>query len=656
MQFDELKLEKPVTTAKLNQLAKKGILTVEDMLRIYPKYYHDYRNVIRIDQAEDGKRVAVKATLLGVQKKMGRNTQYITAICNDESCDKQFSVRWFNPYVFDKIYDLKGKTVIVGGQFINNEWGMQIINPELFADASENNANKIYPIYKKIPGMSVDYFASLLSACLEQYSGEDNIDSNTKDFFKIVDESELFKYIHMPENEMQIKMANKRLIFESLYPLANKMVQDSKDAERTSTFIPTKLNNFNKFISTLPYELTTDQKKIITSFGKSAKLGKRINALIQGDVGSGKTVVAFSLMVMMSDNGYQSALMAPTGILAEQHYNELKNYVEPLGLKAVLLKSGMKAKEERAALKQIKEGKVQFIVGTHSIISDKVEFNNLALTIVDEEHKFGVAQRENLSKKADEGVHNISMSATPIPRSLALTIYGSAVDVYTIESMPNGRKPVKTAIVKSDVSAFKFMEKEIAEGHQCYIVCPMIGDPMYEYDEDDDSDKPTSVEDVFKAATQYFYNKGVHIDMVTGKMKEDEKKEALDRFSSNMSQILIATTIIEVGVNVPNATVITIMNAERFGLAGLHQLRGRVGRSDLQSYCMLRSDEVDNPRLNAMVKTTNGFEIAEEDLKLRGTGDFLGTRQSGEDKNVMIMLKYPKFFNQIKDYISKNIL
>lgn len=648
MLFEDLELEKPITTAKLNQLAKKGIMNVNDLLRFYPTSYSDYTQIIPITEADIDKRVAIKATLLGVQKRMGQKTQYITAICDDCNSDKQFTVRWFNPYIFDTIYSLKGKDIAVGGVFKNDEWGMQIINPEMFMDYEEYTP-VMYGKYKKIQGMSTEYFTNLLNTALEKYNEKDTLDQDLKKHFGIIDEQEMIRYIHKPRSKEEYLMARKRLIFESLYPLAYKMVRDTKNAEKESNIIPRKLTNFNKFIGNLPYELTKDQKKIITEFFKSAKKGKRINALVQGDVGSGKTVVAFSLMIMMNDNGYQAALMTPTGILASQHYEELKKYIEPLGLKAVLLKSGLKKSEEKIILKQIKDGEVDFIVGTHSIISDKVEFNNLGITIVDEEHKFGVTQRENLSKKADEGVHNVSMSATPIPRSLALTIYGDAVDVYTIESMPNGRKEVKTEIVDKDLSAYKFMSKEINDGHQCYIVCPMIGDPNFEIDEDNDI---TSVEEVYKTATEFFKDTDVKVSMITGKMKDLEKNEIIDAFTQNKSQILIATTIIEVGVNVPNATVITIMNAERFGLAGLHQLRGRVGRSNLQSYCILRSNDTDNPRLNAMVRTSNGFEIAEEDLKLRGTGDFLGTKQSGEDKNVMLMLKYPKFYNQIKQYIN----
>ena len=318
-----------------------------------------------------------------------------------------------------------------------------------------------------------------------------------------------------------------------------------------------------------------------------------------------------------------------------------------MGLKAVYLSGDLKAKEKRECLKMIEDGTANFIVGTHSVISDSVKFKNLGLTVVDEEHKFGVIQRETLKNKADIGVHNISMSATPIPRSLAITLYGDAVVIYTIKSMPKGRLPIRTAVVNNYKSMLQFMEQEIRQGHQAYMVCPLIESGEIEKDEK----KPISVTEAYELANNYFEPRGIKVEVITGKMKDEEKTEKITTFKENKAQVLIATTIIEVGTNVPNATVIAIMNAERFGLAGLHQLRGRVGRNSLQSYCMLVSTQKDNPRLEVMCETTNGFEIAEADLKLRGTGDFLGTKQSGEDKNVLLMLKYPKYYEAIKNYI-----
>ncbi len=652
MLFEELKTEKKITTAKLNQLAKKGIETVDDMVRLYPKFYCDYRKRADISKVIDGEKYAFHVRINGVSKRMGKKVEYVTASCTDIASNAHIQAMWFNPYVYNDLCNLKGEEAVIAGTFKDGDFGKQIINPDYFT-GNIKEGFCIRPVYKKIPGMSDDYFNNLLNTCIKQYPDNDTLNSELKKHFNLIDEKEMIQYIHHPKDKDEMSKAMTRLVFESLYPLAYKMINDSLDAERESKYIPKQLSTFYEFANNLPYELTADQKNIINQFIARTRTGKRINSLVQGDVGCGKTVVAFSLMIIMADNGFQSALMAPTGILAKQHYEELCSHIAPLGFKAAFLGSNMKPSEKKQILKQIKEGEVQFVVGTHAVISDCVEFKNLALTIVDEEHKFGVAQREKLALKADDGVHNVSMSATPIPRSLALTIYGESTDVYTIETMPNGRKPVQTAQTKSLKSTFDFMKKEIDAGHQCYVVCPMIGDPLCDYDDKDD-EKPVSVEEIAQKAEEYFAGTGIQVAIVTGKMKEDEKNHIINEFSENKSQVLIATTIIEVGVNVPNATVIAIMNAERFGLAGLHQLRGRVGRSNLQSYCILCSEDEENPRLEVMCKTTNGFEIAEEDLKLRGTGDFLGTKQSGQDKNVMLMLKYPKYYNQIKEYLTEH--
>lgn len=665
MEFSELKLNKPIPPAKIKQFEKKKIFNVDDLLRYTPRGYLDYRTPSNLVLAHNGDAVALKLRVLSVTKRMGQKKEYVQAFCKDETNDITLNVRWFDPYIYDTIREEIGYEVFVCGIFVDDEWGKQIVNPNVFKRFDENVDEKtiyrIYPIYSKIPRMANQYFENVLNAAIDQYDGTDNLPKGLKNKFDIIDEKDMIMYLHRPMDPLQIQAANRRLMIETLYPFAERMLTDEKEAQHYSEFKPTILNHFNTLVKNLPYELTTDQKEIINEFIKNARNGKRINALVQGDVGSGKTVCAILLMIAMVDNGYQAALMAPTAILAKQHYEELVGYIEPMGLKAVFLGSDMKAKEKREALSMIESGEANFIVGTHAVISDKVVFKNLGITIVDEEHKFGVIQRETLKKKASDGVHNISMSATPIPRSLAQVLYGNAVDIYTITTMPAGRIPIQTAAVQNIKSAFAFMKKELDLGHQCYIVCPLIennsnhsNDMLIECDEDT-KEKPLSVEEVLKMVNEFYKNTPYKAEAVTGKMKDEEKDAIIGRFKSNETQILIATTIIEVGVNVPNSTVITIMNAERFGLAGLHQLRGRVGRNSLQSYCMLVSNDKDNPRLKVMCETTNGFRIAEEDLKLRGTGDIIGIKQSGEDKNIMLMLKYPKTYKGIKEYILQNM-
>ena len=408
----------------------------------------------------------------------------------------------------------------------------------------------------------------------------------------------------------------------------------------------------NRIIESLPYELTADQKGAVDSMLTDARSGKRINALVQGDVGCGKTIVAFLLMTAFVDSGYQAVLMAPTQVLARQHYEDLKNLVEPLGYKVVFLGgSEMKAREKKAVLAAIAEGEADYIVGTHSVIAKDVVYKRLAVTVTDEEHKFGVAQRAALVEKAAAGVHNITMSATPIPRTLAQVVYGNAVQLYTIKTMPKGRVPVITGIATDENKVFRFIIKQAKQGHQTYVVCPMI-------DPSDELDGVKSVDEVSQVYEKALGPYGVRIATLTGRNSKKETETIISGFKNRDFDVLISTTVIEVGVNVPTATTMVVSNAERFGLSSLHQLRGRVGRSNLQSYCVLQSadqSEKGRQRLEAMVNTTNGFEIAEADLKIRGPGDFLGTRQNGENKYMALMLAYPDKYKYAQE-IAKRIL
>lgn len=651
MDFRDLNLDKPITQSRLSLLESKGYNTVEKFVRIVPRGYYDYSKESDLRECVNGKRYAFHLLMTNCVRKMGAKVPYVR--CEFESLDKKnkLSAIWFDKYQYDKLSEFKNKEVAVAGLVTVNEMGIQIVNPDMCVPYTKD-AFRIYPIYKKIAGMSTDYFQNLLNHCIDEYKGNEIFTEDFKKAFHVVDEDLMIKGIHRPSNVDEIKNAMNRIIMETMYPFCQVMVSLSEDARKTSNIIPQKLDLCNKIIESLPYELTKDQKDILNQFVISARKGKRVNALVQGDVGSGKTICAILLMVSIVNNGYQAVLMAPTGILAKQHYEEIKEMLEPLGIHVVFMSGGMKQSEKNKVLKEISDGTADVIIGTHSVISEKVEFKNLGITIVDEEHKFGVLQRECLKKKANEGVHNISMSATPIPRSLAQTIYGDTVDVYSIESMPKGRMPIKTATVHETNSMFNFMKEEIEHGHQCYMVCPLIENS----NSGDDKKKPYSVEEVLKMAEGYFCNTDTKIGCITGKMKDEEKEEIKQKFKNNEYQILIATTIIEVGINVPNATVICIMNAERFGLAGLHQLRGRVGRNSLQSYCILYSEDKDNPRLDVMCKTSNGFEIAEEDLKLRGTGDIIGIKQSGEDESIGLMLKYPKLYKAMREYIKANKL
>lgn len=631
---------------KIKQFEKKGITTVQELLEFYPRKYEDHRNPVTPLDVQDKDLCTM---ILHIDNVKNRPTS-VVAECTEKKSGKPIKVVWFNMgFMYQKIVNLFNMDVLVSGKYTDGQWGRQFVNPTVFTtDIAEHL--RIVPIYKNITGMSKDYLDATIEQALAVEKAEDFITEDVRNHFGIIAQEYLYQLIHRPRDERDIQAAQNRIIFNELYDFAKEMEERNAGVNKSSPFMPTKLTNCNKLIRMLPYDLTNDQKKVIKEIVDKAKRGERINALIQGDVGCGKTITAILLMVAMSDNGYQSVIMAPTGVLARQHYEELTKLVAPFGLRCAYLASGMKAVERKSILNQIKSGEVQFIVGTHSCIGDAVEYNNLGLTVVDEEHKFGVKQREKLKEKANMGVHSISMSATPIPRSLAMSLYSGTLDVYTIKTMPGGRKPVLTYQMSEDQQVYDMLEKEIRNGHQGYIVCPQITSEECDVD-NEDKEKPESVEDVYAKVEAYFAPRGIKVGYITGKAKDDEKSEIIEKFNKNEFQILIATTIIEVGVNVPNATVMAIMSADRFGLAGLHQLRGRVGRSSLQSYCLLKSSDEANPRLQVMCQTNNGFEIAEQDLLLRGTGDFIGTKQSGDNVQVRLMMKYPLLYEEIKKYI-----
>lgn len=634
---------------KIKQFEKRGITTVKELLEFYPRKYEDHRYPVTPLDVKDKD---VCTMILHINNVRNKPTS-VVAECYEKKSGKAVKVVWFNmSFMYQKIVNLFNMDVLVSGKYSDGQWGSQFVNPTVFTtDIAEHL--KIVPVYKAITGMSKDYLDQTIDQALTLERAQDFISEETRQHFGIIGQEYLYQLIHRPRDEKDIEAARNRIVFNELFDFAKEMEERNAGVNKSSPFIPAKLTNCNKLIKSLPYDLTNDQKKVIKEIVDKAKGGTRINALIQGDVGCGKTITAILLMVAMSDNGYQSVIMAPTGVLARQHFEELSKMVAPFGLKCVYLASGMKAVERKAVLNQIKSGEVQFIVGTHSCIGDAVEYSNLGLTVVDEEHKFGVKQREKLKEKANMGVHSISMSATPIPRSLAMSLYSDTLDVYTIKTMPSGRKPILTYQMTEDNQVFSVLEQEIRAGHQGYIVCPQITSEECDID-NEDKEKPESVEDVFARVEAYFAPRGINVGCITGKAKDDEKSAIIEKFNNNEFQILIATTIIEVGVNVPNATVIAVMSADRFGLAGLHQLRGRVGRSSLQSYCLLKSSDLNNPRLQAMCRTTNGFEIAEQDLLLRGTGDFIGTKQSGDNTKVRLMMKYPILYDEIKKYVHQD--
>lgn len=630
-----------INKGKVAQFNKKNIHTIEDLVEFLPRKYFDFRFPKPIRSVEDGEYCSVVGTIIDATIK----PNYIRVKVKDES-NYTISVVWFNQNYVEKLIQVGKEFIFCGKIEIDEKYrSIQMLNPMYFSQEVDKY-KKIIPLYSKIQGMSDDYLHRSIDTALTLVDKNEYLHAELLDRYSMIDRRRTIRGIHQPETMEDVEAAKERLLFDDLFKFAGLLSMKNMDNQSMTDIVFSQAETIAPFLRTLPFTLTEDQLSTVRSIFKDAREGKRVNALVQGDVGSGKTIVAFLLMLIAAENGYQSVLMAPTNVLASQHYEELRKIAESLGYNAAFLTGATKVREKKQIIKGLASGEIHFAIGTHALLSSDIEFNNLGLTIVDEEHRFGVVQRELLNEKTNGKVHNITMSATPIPRSLAITVYGDGVSVYNILQMPNGRKPILTELHKNDSVAYQKMYDEIRKGRQCYVVCPLI----------DESDADVmqgvlSVNEVYTKMLGYFSSKNVSISVITGNMKKDEIQDKLDDFSSGKTDILVSTTIIEVGVNVPNSTVIMIQNAERFGLAQLHQLRGRVGRGQYQSYCLLVSQMEENEKLNAMVETTNGFKIAEVDLKLRGAGDFIGTKQSGDNKYIMLMLSNPKLFSEIRNEI-----
>ncbi len=629
-------------------LTKRKIDTTEKLCELFPKSYRDYRSISRVQDAVTGRHMAVKGKLCKVDMKEGPKTKYITFSVLQDDDTWINCIMFANFYKYDYYVSLKGESVVVLGVVTHNEYGYSVSNPDdiiperLFAP-------HIMPVYRKYKGITDESLRIMINGFVDET--DEILEEAIVKAGKVRSYKESLIGLHKPESEEDIIEGRKRILFNDLlyFAMALKM-NDNGGSDKSHIFFKNR-SKMDDFIKTLSFALTEDQREVINKVINKSVEAKRNNILLQGDVGCGKTIVAVCLMMCAAENGYQSVLMAPRGVLAKQHYDEIKKYADQCGIMAVYLHSGMKAKEKKEIFNLIYTGEAKFIVGTHSCLNEEIKYNNLGLIVTDEEHLFGVRQKEALIKKADEGVHSISMSATPIPRSLALVLFGENKEICSIKTMPNGRKPVKTGIQMTHKNTFPFMLKEIQSGHQCYVVCPAI-----EESENEDIDL-VAIETIENEYRSYFEPHGIRIGIVNGKMKSEEIADVISDFQENKRQILISTTVIEVGVNVPNATVMVIEQADRFGLASLHQLRGRVGRSDLQSYCILRSEDTENERLKVMVSTTDGFKIAESDLIQRGSGNLIGQEQAGMNRFVQKMLANRDYFNSIRplaDYCVKN--
>ena len=636
-------------TRAYNILKKRKMETVEDVCQLFPSKYYDFSFINPLNTSRLDKNYAFVCKLVIYELKKQSAIYIVRCTLQDIYTQNELCVSWFGTTemynVLKKDYR-PGDTCFIGGKLkASNKKNLFFMsNPIIFKKYDGESDCHIYTAYEKIRGISESNFERIINDCLEHATIPDKVPRELLHKYNLIPKDEAIREMHKPSSVEQIKRAKYRLNMDDLLYFALQLEEKNRNLPAGSVYGIHSLATTMKIIENLPFQLTKDQKSAYEELVNRIRSGKRLNALIQGDVGCGKTILAFLLMFVMADNGFQSVLLAPTQVLASQHYNELKEMAAPYDIDVVYIANGLKKKEREAILKSIEDGSALMIVGTHSVLSKEVKFHDLGLSITDEEHRFGVLQREEITTKAKAGMHTVTMSATPIPRSLSDVLL-STTEVFNIQSMPNGRKPIQTAICASQNTIFQFIKKEIEKGHQAYVVCPLIEDKQGAME------GILSVEQTYAEYTDAF-GKGA-VAVLNGKMKEDETENVIQSFKNGEIKILVSTTVVEVGVNVPNATVIVINNAERFGLASLHQLRGRVGRGNSPGYCILNSVHKDNKRLIALCKYKNGFQIAEADYALRGSGNILGTEQSGSNYYVELSMRYPDLFSELQKYAKK---
>lgn len=636
-------------TRAYNILKKRKMETVEDVCQLFPSKYYDFSFINPLNTGRLDKNYAFVCKLVSYELKKQSSLYIVRCTLQDIYTQNELCVSWFGTTemynVLKKDYR-PGDTCFIGGKLkASNKKNLFFMsNPIIFKKYDGESDCHIYTAYEKIRGISESNFERIINDCLEHATIPDKVPRELLHKYNLMSKDEAIREMHKPSSVEGVKKAKYRLNIDDLLYFALQLEEKKRNLPAGSVYGIHSLAITTKIIKNLPFQLTKDQKSAYEELVNRIRSGKRLNALIQGDVGCGKTILAFLLMFVMADNGFQSVLLAPTQVLASQHYNELKEMAAQYNIDVVYIANGLKKKEREAILKSIEDGSALMIVGTHSVLSKEVKFHDLGLSITDEEHRFGVLQREEITTKAKAGMHTVTMSATPIPRSLSDVLL-STTEVFNIQSMPNGRKPIQTAICASQNTIFQFIKKEIEKGHQAYVVCPLIEDKQGVME------RILSVEQTYTEYANIFGKNAVAV--LNGKMNEDETEKVIRSFKNGEIKILVSTTVVEVGVNVSNATVIVINNAERFGLASLHQLRGRVGRGNSQGYCILNSVHKNNKRLLALCKYKNGFQIAESDYALRGSGNILGTEQSGSNYYVELSMKYPDLFSELQKYAKK---
>ncbi|NLL33401.1 MAG: ATP-dependent DNA helicase RecG [Enterococcus cecorum] len=622
-----MNLQDPVTALsgvgekRAETLATLGIETIEDLLTYYPFRYEDIQER-QIQEINDQEKVTLKGLVVSpaVLNRFGYKKSKLSFRLMQEN--DVFMVSFFNqPYLKDKV--VVGEEIAIYGRW---DAKRQTLNGMKILSSSSQNEG-FSPIYHVNKSIRQTTLIQLIKQAFEQYYGyiEENLPQNLVDKYRLFARNEAMWAMHFPKTMEDHHQAKRRVIFEEFFVFQMKIqgLKTKEKAEKNGLSIPYDIQKLKAFIASLPFELTNAQKKVTNEICKDLLSPKHMQRLLQGDVGSGKTIVAAIVLYAATTAGFQGALMVPTEILAQQHYQSLAELLRPFEVNVALLTGSTKTKERQQILADLKSGELDIIIGTHALIQDEVDFAHLGLVITDEQHRFGVNQRKVLREKGYKP-DVLFMTATPIPRTLAITAYGE-MDVSIIDEMPAGRIPIVTRWVlpKQLDQVLKWGQTELASHHQMYVICPLI--------EESESLDVENAQKIYEQLRDY-YAPDYQVGLLHGRMKNDEKDAVMQAFKENQLQVLVSTTVIEVGVNVPNATAMIIIDADRFGLAQLHQLRGRVGRGSQASYCILAANpknEVGKERMKIMTQTNNGFVVSQKDLELRGPGEVFGNRQSG---------------------------
>ncbi|MCI8710018.1 MAG: ATP-dependent DNA helicase RecG [Dorea sp.] len=606
---------------------KIGVDTVGDLIRCYPRGYDVYEEAAPISELEEGRVMTVTGAIYGRVQVGGSPRMQVTTL-HVKDITGTLRVIWFRmPFLRTTLAG--GGVVTLRGRIVRKKDALVMEHPEIFypPEKYEDKLHTLQPVYGLTAGLTNNAVVKAVRQAFDNLNlARETLPEEIRLKYGLAEYNYALRGIHFPEDKEVFYHARNRMVFEEFleFILALRSLKEGSGKLRNE-YVMEMRPEVERFIGELPFELTGAQKKVWGEIAKDLGSDTVMSRLVQGDVGSGKTIVAVLALITAALNGFQGAMMAPTEVLARQHYESVTKLLEEHGLavKTVLLTGSMTAKEKRRAYDRIECGLAKIIIGTHALIQGAVNYDNLGLVITDEQHRFGVKQRETFAEKG--GVpHVLVMSATPIPRTLAIILYGD-LDISVMDELPANRLPIKNCVVDTGYrkTAYTFMKKQIAEGRQCYVICPMV--------EESESLEAENVTD-YAAALKEELGGEIVVDFLHGKMRQKEKDAIMERFSRRESHVLVSTTVIEVGIDVPNATVMMIENAERFGLAQLHQLRGRVGRGKHQSYCIFMSGskaKETRERLEILNKTNDGFKIASEDLRLRGPGDLFGIRQSG---------------------------